>query len=113
MFSTFDAPDGALSCGRRQSTTVAPQSLALMNSETMQRQARAFATLLMRQAEDNPDRWIELAWLRALARKPDDAEMRHSSELLRSLEQPGTAKAEALAKFCLAVFNLNEFLYVD
>jgi hypothetical protein len=113
MFSTFDAPDGALSCGRRQSTTVAPQSLALMNSETMQRQARAFAGLLLREAEDNPDRWIELAWLRAFARKPGDAEMRHSGELLRSLGRSGAAKTEALVKFCLAIFNLNEFLYVD
>jgi hypothetical protein len=113
MFSTFDAPDAALSCGRRQSTTVAPQSLALMNSETMQRQARAFAALLLRQAPDNSDEWIELAWLRAFARKPDHEERHRSRELLHSLERSSAARSAALTKLCLSLFNLNEFIYVD
>ena len=129
VLNAFDAPDGALSCGRRQSTTVAPQSLALMNSQTMQAQSRAFATLLLRDSPDNPQRWIEVAWKRALGRSPDREEFEKSIRLLETLEQSGStgstrwlpsnlgdvpaARADALAKFCLAVLNLNEFLYVD
>src|SRR5438309_2628178 len=33
MLQIFDAPDSATSCARRESSTVAPQALALMNGE--------------------------------------------------------------------------------
>src|SRR5690606_37326041 len=39
FLSTFDAPTGDLNCERRESTTTAPQSLMLMNSEFMRTQA--------------------------------------------------------------------------
>ena len=43
MLDTFDAPDTAESCPRREVSTVAPQALALMNSEWMEQQAERFA----------------------------------------------------------------------
>jgi hypothetical protein len=113
MLNAFDAPDAALSCGRRQSTTVAPQSLALLNSSMMQRQAEAFAALLIREAGDDSRALVDLAWRRVAARPPNPAEQKSSLELLASLEQPGSARAVAVAKFSLAMLNLNEFVYVD
>jgi hypothetical protein len=127
MFATFDAPDSALSCGRRQSTTVAPQSLALMNGQMIQSQARALAGRLIRERGDNAPEWVERAWSLALGRRPSAEEMSKNLEFLEMLEQTGEdskwapeetgsvtrARAAALAKLCLALFNLNEFLYVD
>jgi Protein of unknown function (DUF1553)/Protein of unknown function (DUF1549)/Planctomycete cytochrome C len=134
MFKTFDAPDASLSCERRQNTTVAPQSLALMNNEFIHRQARAFAVRLLRENGDQPSAWIENAWLLALSRLPTEEEKGKNLEFLLALEQRWThdgkkeepvnwlpeqlrtispARAEALAKLCLTIFNLNEFLYVD
>jgi mono/diheme cytochrome c family protein len=129
ILNAFDAPDAALSCGRRQSTTVAPQSLALMNSRIMQRQAEAFATLLLRQSGNDAAALVGLAWRRAVSRAPDAGELHSSLALLQSLETSGpedrpawlpaemagvsSRRAEAVAKFCLAMLNLNEFLYVD
>jgi Protein of unknown function (DUF1553) len=134
MFKTFDAPDSSLSCERRQTTTVAPQSLTLMNNEFIHRQSRAFAVRLLRESGDNPSACIERAWLLALSRQPTEEERQKNLEFLGRLEQKwiadeskkgvvnwlpeslhtvSPARAEALAKFCLTIFNLNEFLYVD
>ena len=46
MFTTFDAPDSSVSCARRDVTTVAPQSLAMLNSGFTMEQATAFAAKL-------------------------------------------------------------------
>jgi hypothetical protein len=135
MFKTFDAPDSSLSCERRQSTTVAPQSLALLNNEFVHRQARAFAVRLLQESGDDLSTCVERAWLLALSRLPTEEEKRRNLEYLGKLEQSwmadegrketatkwlpdslkrvSPARAEALAKLCLAIFNLNEFLYVD
>jgi uncharacterized protein DUF1553/uncharacterized protein DUF1549/cytochrome c len=134
MFKTFDAPDASLSCERRQNTTVAPQSLALMNNEFIHRQARAFAVRLLRERGDDPSACIESAWLLALSRLPTEQEKRKNLEFLLTLEQKSindgkhpdapnglpeqlrtvsSARLEALAKLCLTIFNLNEFLYID
>jgi hypothetical protein len=127
MFTTFDAPDSALSCGRRQSTTVAPQSLALMNGEMIQSQALALAARLIRERGDDATAWVERAWMLALGRRPSADELRKNLEFLELLEKTGgdskwtpdepgsvpAVRAAALAKLCLALFNLNEFLYVD
>src|SRR6266853_4433337 len=49
MLQIFDAPDTATSCPRRESSTVAPQALALMNSEFSTAQAKAIAALIAKQ----------------------------------------------------------------
>ncbi|MFN8007328.1 MAG: PSD1 and planctomycete cytochrome C domain-containing protein [Terriglobia bacterium] len=134
MFKTFDAPDSSLSCERRQNTTVAPQSLALMNNEFIHRQARAFALRLLKENGDQLSACIDEAWLIALNRAPTQDEKEKNMEFLLKLEESwknGTrkeeaenwlpeslrsispARAEALTKLCLTIFNLNEFLYVD
>src|SRR5205823_9753838 len=43
LLQSFDAPDSATSCARRESSTVAPQALALMNGESTVAQAEQFA----------------------------------------------------------------------
>ena len=61
MFEAFDAPDGVLSCSRRNESTTAPQSLALFNSRFMMEQAKASSTSVT-SAED--------AWQHVLGRDP-------------------------------------------
>src|SRR5882672_9604187 len=43
MLAIFDAPDTALSCPRRETSTVAPQALALLNGEAALSQSQQFA----------------------------------------------------------------------
>jgi hypothetical protein len=104
LFTTFDAPDTSVSCSRRTVTTVAPQALALMNSEFMQAQAQALAD---RVREQSPGDHISGAWRLALGREPTEYERERAQGLLQELS------SDALAQVCLLVMNLNEFVYVD
>jgi hypothetical protein len=123
----FDAPDTNASCARREVTTSAPQALSLLNAPEMGANARALAGRLLREAPDDEAR-LRLAYRLALGRYPSPAELRQSREfleaqaaLLRALgvgveTVPGAGDpvhAAALADFCLALFNLNEFVYLD
>ena len=108
MLETFDAPDSTLSCARRDVTNVAPQALALMNNEFVIERAREFANRLRKLGGDNPEAWVDKGWEIALGRAPSAAER---AKALAMLDRPGTT--QALANFCLMLFNLNEFVYVD
>ncbi len=129
MFQKFDTPDPAVSCPERSVTTVAPQSLWLMNNQAVFRQALIFAGRLIREGGDNPEQWVKQAWETALGRAPGSDEVRESLQAMASadgdgwselpegspseLESIDRAQAQGLTELCLAVFNLNEFLFVD
>ena len=130
MFDKFDTPDPAVSSPGRDVTTVAPQSLWLLNNPIAFRQAMEFAARLVSESGDNPAAWVEQAWKIGLARAPSAIEKREALEMLDATsreggwkESPkdvpsalagiGPARAGALTELCLAVFNLNEFLFVD
>lgn len=104
----FDAPDILLSCARREQSTHAPQALELLNGKTSNELAAAFAERLMRERKTTAAR-IEYAWQLAVGRKPTAAELAAANKFLgRDANEP-----EALKEFALAVFNFNNFLYVN
>jgi hypothetical protein len=128
MFEVFDAPVNSVSTARRDMTTVAPQALWLLNNHRAFRQAQAFAARLVREAGDDPAAWVDRAWRIALSRPPTEEEKQDALELLEKLADckspplenaPAeltklpSARAGALAKLCLALFNLSEFAFVD
>ena len=59
MLQIFDAPDTATSCPRRERSTVAPQALALMNSEFTVAQAEQFAARITKLAGESPEAAVE------------------------------------------------------
>ncbi|MDP9170942.1 MAG: DUF1549 and DUF1553 domain-containing protein, partial [Acidobacteriota bacterium] len=99
MLDTFDAPDSTESCPRREASTVAPQALALMNSEWTYKQAVRFAARLGTSKDPVGD-----AWQLALSRAPDAAERARAEEYL---------SRNSLERLCLVLFNMSEFLYVN
>jgi hypothetical protein len=101
MLDTFDAPDTAESCPRRETSTVAPQALALMNSEWMERQARRFAARL-----GKTDDAVGEAWRIALGRAPEAEERARAEDFLHR-------NGNELWRLCLLMFNMSEFLYVN
>jgi hypothetical protein len=127
LLEAFDAPVNSVSCPKRESTTVAPQALWLMNNRIVRQQARAFAARLVREAGTRSTDWIDRGWRLALGRPPSKEERASAGELLAELERSGApltdlpaelkrlpaTRASALVKVCLAVFNLNEFVHVD
>ncbi len=104
MLQIFDAPDTALSCPRRERSTVAPQALALMNGEFNVAQAEQFAARIKKQAGDDPQAAVDAAWRVAFGRAPAAGELQTAVEYLRR---------NSLPRLCLLLFNMSEFIYVD
>ena len=112
IFEVFDSPPNAVSTGRRDATTVAPQALWTLNNRRVYRQAELFAARLTREAGEDPAAQVNRAWQIAVGRRPTDDEQAESRVLLDTLALESSRPA-ALTTFCLAMFNLNEFLYVE
>ncbi len=104
MFETFDQPDAAASCARRESSTIAPQALALMNSGFMTAQSGKLAARLRKERGENPEAWVERGWKLALGRTPTPEERARAVAF---------AQSNSLERLCLLLFNMSEFVYVD
>lgn len=103
FMENLDAPTLQSSCARRDASTHAPQALELLNGGLSNSLAQALTDRLKAEGGDNTDRMVTLAFRWALGRQPSIRERQRSLEFLR--EAP-------LSEFALAMFNLNEFLYV-
>jgi hypothetical protein len=114
LFEAFDKPDTNFSCPRRNESTIAPQALMLLNSKLSLDAAKALVGLVTATVNKNlpagNQQQSELIYLRCLSRRPSAVELELANEFLNSAS--GDHRA-ALVDLSLAVFNLNEFLYVD
>jgi hypothetical protein len=99
FLEAFDLPDSNLSCPKRECSTTASQALTLLNDAEVAAAAKALAAKLSK--EPDP---VTAVYLRALGRKPSETEGRTAKEFL---------KDSPLSEFCRAVFNVNEFVYLD
>jgi len=104
FMEVFDQPDLLTSCARRQSSTHSPQALEMLNGELASEVARALAARLKLEAENDPVRMVERAFILVAGRAPTAAERKVAVEFVKN--QP-------LEEFALAMFNLNAFLYLD
>ena len=104
MFEAFDSPDGVQSCPRRNDSTTAPQSLALLNSKFMLDEAAALAGQVAN---------ADAAWERVLGRKPSAKEKEAADQLLAKQTQRFGTEQLAMTELVRALMNLNEFLYVE
>jgi hypothetical protein len=101
-----DKPDANTSCPRRNVSTIAPQSLLLLNGDDSVVAARRLAERIEQHAGADRHTAIELAYRQILSRPPTNAERHAADEFLSDDDS-------SLADLCLALFNLNEFVNVD
>ena len=134
IFEAFDKPDTNASCSRRNTSTIAPQALMLMNSDVSVDAAKAFAgRILAHENGHSRGKQIELGFRLTLGRFPKSSDAATAltfleddtayHEAARKAGQklnipPGDlpvpeAEAAALVDLCLGLFNLSEFIYVD
>jgi hypothetical protein len=113
MFSAFDPPELMTSCARRMQTIVPTQALALLNSPLAREQAVAFARRLIREIGHDSTQAVARAWLLAYGRPITTAEAARADLFLKGRRGMTGAEFEALAELCLALFNANEFVFVD
>lgn len=113
LFEAFDKPDTNASCPRRNTSTIAPQALMLMNSDLAIDAAKRLARRLQKECGSDPDQQIDRLFKLSFSRPPTRAERDLLARLLQT--SVGLPKDEnaSLADICLVVLNLNEFIYVD
>jgi uncharacterized protein DUF1553 len=123
LMQAFDGPEAAVSCGRRNITTVAPQALALLNDTFLRDRAADLARRLMAEGGPGPEDWVARGFELALSRPPNSAERSASVQFIETRigrrsardksRSPDEHRLRALTDFAQALFSLNEFIYVD
>lgn len=132
MLEAFDLPRMEPNCERRNASTIAPQSLAMMNGEFTLAQSKFFAERVAREAGTDPTAQVKQAWLLAFGSTPTATELKNSVDFIakqtahfkaepvkvepvaKGKEAPPTEPTmQALSTFCQALLTSNEFLYVD
>jgi hypothetical protein len=103
FLTTLDCADPSMRVDKRNQSVSPLQSLALLNNGFVLTMARHFADRIEK-ATGDPDQQVKLAFQTALGRMPSDAELR---------ELKAYAAANGLPNLCRALFNLNEFNFVD
>jgi hypothetical protein len=104
LLDTFDCPDPSATAPRRAVTTTPLQALALLNNALALQMARLFAQRLEREAGRDIDMQIDRAYLLAFGRLPGATERQVARQ---AVQQHG------LVVLTRAIFNSNEFVYVD
>jgi hypothetical protein len=107
MLTLFDFPDPTLIVGERATTTVPAQSLFLMNSPFVIRQAEAMADRLLAGDGDDNDR-LTRAYQLCYSRAPSDKELQGARKFLETYGQKHKTRA-TWAALCQALFAGAEF----
>ncbi len=117
LLQLFDAPSIVSTCSQRTTSTVPLQSLAMLNSEFARARAKAFAARLEREAGEETDQRLSLAFRLACGREPVAEEMEALRRFLEAQLKVYTSEKEVSARawtdLCQMVLASNAFLYVE
>ena len=124
----FDFAEQGLVTGRRDTTTVAPQALYLLNDPFVRRQALALAERLLKSCDLDETARVDLAYRLAVGRPamPKEVEraigyvaeyesavrLEDSNDETRGKNGRDDPKTAAWASFCQALLGSAEFRYV-
>ncbi len=132
MLESFDMPDTHEACARRNTTTSAPQALALLNSLHTVEWAKGFAGRVVERAGADAAKQVDEAYRLAYSRRPDAWEkdtaltfFDRQSQIIAERAAAGKTvsaperlpsgmsreQGAALVDFCHALLNSNEFVY--
>jgi hypothetical protein len=117
FISTFDGPAHNPVCIQRVHSTVALQSLSLLNSDFVRARARAFAKRLMasRTVGDETEHRLQTGFFLAFGRPGTENEVKAAQAFLEEQRKVyDDGKSEAIwTDFCQMLLASNQFLYVD
>ncbi|MDG2201255.1 MAG: DUF1553 domain-containing protein [Phycisphaerales bacterium] len=113
MLTVFDLADTDSTCPVRFSSLQPTQALTMLNSDFINEQADLLALRLERDAGDRNEDRLRQGYQFVLQRAPDSQELASGLELLRTLEEQGMDRHDALKYHCLVLLNLNEFIFID
>jgi len=85
----------------------------LLNSPLAREQSAVFARRLLQECGEEPANLVARAWQLAFGRPVTPAEAERAIAFLRRHSDSATVSGSSLEDLCLALFNANEFIYVD
>ncbi len=104
LLSDFDCPDPAFAAPRRPETTSPLQALTLLNHSFVLDMAELMTRRIEREVGTDLTAQVERAFVLLYQRPPDDRERRAALAVARRF---------GLRAVCRALFNSNEFLYLE
>jgi hypothetical protein len=104
LLDTLDCPDPSTTSPRRAVTTTPQQALALLNNAFMLRLAKALAQRIANEVGPDVNAQINRSYRLAYGRAATQEEVAEIGKLLQG---------QGLEALMRAIFNSNEFLYVD
>ncbi len=132
MLEAFDLPRMEPNCELRNASTVATQSLAMMNGDFTVTMSKYFAERVAKDAGSDVAAQVKRAWQLAFSAEPSVADVKSATDFITKqtasfkanpvkLAPPAKGKEappaeppmQALATFCQALLTSNQFLYVD
>ena len=103
-FGAFDCPDGSQIAPKRMPSTTPLQALNLLNSGFMMQQADLLAERLKREAGADTAGQVRRAFELVFEREAEADELQHAQRL---------AEEYGLVVLCRALFNANEFVFLE
>ena len=121
MFQVFDFSDPSVLNGKRQSTTIAPQALFLMNSKVVVDECQSMAQNLLANSELDDKQRIQQAFQMVYTRSASELEISESmgylSRYQEALESQQLDKDESRQRswqsLCHALIVASEFIYLE
>lgn len=107
----FDYPLPQTTVGRRNSSNVPAQALALWNDPFVRDQARIWAERLLSEGPPGDRERIDWLFWSAFGRKADDAEAEESLALVRTGREAD--RRDGWSELCHALMNAKELIYLD
>ncbi|MEZ6118146.1 MAG: PSD1 and planctomycete cytochrome C domain-containing protein [Pirellulaceae bacterium] len=120
LFEQFDFPDPTMATGQRHTTTVAPQSLLMLNSDLMLQSAESLSQYLLTNFDNDSPR-IEQLFQRLFARNATDTELQMCQRflheqtrmgLINATTVDGTVEQQAWTLLTQSLLATNDFLYI-
>jgi hypothetical protein len=117
LLNAFDFPVPSTTRGRRSTSNVPAQALALMNNPFVVGEAERFAVRILANRDGTPldasrrDR-IRIAFQLALSRTPTAGEELAAEQFLAGEAAAGIPERGAWANLCHALFNSKEFAFI-
>ena len=143
VLEPFDPAATSPNCDRRGNSTVATQSLLMMNNSSVIKLSEHYAKRVQREVGEDPREQVRRAWSLAFGTLPSDEQLQLSTEWLIAQRnaltkpaaetvgettgaapvgatvaaagtlEPAAANLQSLALYCQALYSSNAFLYVD
>ncbi|MCA9168989.1 MAG: PSD1 domain-containing protein [Planctomycetales bacterium] len=119
LLETFDAPVMEVNCGKRTCSTVAPQSLMLLNSDFIRQSAEALAKRVLAFELNSVASRLQAIWRIVYGRLPTDEELAAAEQFLSEQESLFTTRKiespthQAWVDLAQSLLSSNEFLYLE